>query len=433
MMRNILNWIRRVLNTANRQQLVQFALQHGQRQFPWLILGSVACVLAILFMPWLSLLLLFTGAAVGVPVVAVLYVQQLPHPLKPRQPVKIPGGPRLARATIHRIPMPIAPKGFSIFVGIVDAVFIGLVASAFLNLLTRWFFPIIMSYHGFYYKVFSGSAWALAIVAGLQAYHGWKAMPVPVGSVGVPLWFGGRSPIKFLFPEGSNWSPFGAKNIDMRVRTLTQEGGGPGVEEIEIYALAIASPPKEDPPDKRRHRRDAGNFFALVKLVVAARIQTFDPFLYLSNESVETILRELLKARLRVFISTKELLKVPRLKDEMSAVIQKELDAVAARSGIDFVKLLVVGVDLPTGITDQGAEIYVQRLKRTNQRFQAETLRQATAKLKEALPQLGELELRNMVLAAAGLTSTVNVQSFEGRGATPVALTGDGTSKGGHS
>jgi hypothetical protein len=221
--------------------------------------------------------------------------------------------------------------------------------------------------------------------------------------------------------------------VDVLVKVLPAPTTDP--QSPTVQAGVATSPPTPPTTAAKRPRKTAAQkaveklFFAKAKIKIAVRIQVFDPFLYLSFESVEALAFNFIAEEVRLWAMTKQIYQLPNLKEKLRAHLEAKLDKTCEDMGIDFIKLAVVDVELPQNIQDEAALITVGLIRRSEQVYQAQTIDRIMEQLRRQLPNLDDTGMKNMALQIAG-SATTQVVSIEGqRGA--LSLVGVGSKGGG--
>lgn len=323
--------------------------------------------------------------------------------------------------------LPVLPKGsayvfgvvFSIiFAWLVHVILYGVLALSSGNLIGNWFV---------YYFAW-GLSWLGGILVGIAVFLLGKLPEIPTGNKGLLRFLGGRiseAPgwkwYKILFPEGfGNWIiPLitSMTPIDMRKRPLIKRAN-PDDDVIVVNAQAnVVMEPGTVLPTGTTPQ----HFIIDTKIKIAVRVQTIDPYAYLSNDDAEGILFNFIAEEVRKFVlslNEMDIFSLPDIKEDLKVHLEERLDRIAANMGLDFVKIAVTDVELPKEILDATAKIPIEVVERAQQLYQGETIQKITQRLKSEFPGLSPRELKNLVLQTADLAKTT-VTSFEGQ-AVPV-------------
>ena len=326
------------------------------------------------------------------------------------------------------------PKGSPIIIGLLISAMVGAALTFGLYGILRLSFPTAVAQRP------DKALIALATFGTISTFFavwvfisGFSAKPVQVGYGAIPLILKARSWIKILLPEGISWSIpylFEPREYDLRARALF-ETDDPNDDVIEVKALAKVIPPDITTPPGAKESDTIQNvkkvFEVPVKVKVVVRIQTFDPYRYAGYNNPEGLLLGSIEERVREFVrgtieDGKDAFNLPDLKEEMTAALIDQLEETAAHMGIDFIKLFVTEIRLPKDISKEGENLLRELIQRSREMYQAQTLEQTVKILKPHFPNLGDKELKNMVLTAARLATT-QAFSYEGGPGTVLPIT----------
>jgi len=357
----------------------------------------------------------------AVTLVATLYVFWPSLRARPAQPATANGSGADKAPRVSAAAPPTLPKGVNLLFGVVLSVFVAWAIEIAIYGTLYAIGPTTLAGSTSARAIAHGFGWiGGGIVAVLFFIQGLRPA-IAIGYKGMPTVIGGRSPIWLLHPEGWSWTiPYisGIEPENMQGRPIIDKAD-PEAEEIEVDALALVMPAPEGSPQTKTLSDMEKFFFAQVKVRIAARIQTFNPFVYRGFTDPESYLFSAIQQEVRLWVKDKQLFELPGLKADLQSHLEDKLDAIGKEMGIDFIRLAVTDIKLPKEIREASVKIPVELIERSAEKYQAETLDQIIQYLKRTLKDLPDRELKNMALAITG-KGTSQAYSFEGNAPIPV-------------